>query len=152
MKNVKPTYRHLFSGFAAVAAVVTANLLAAEADREPSTDSVSSTSIAVPAAPAPIDLRAIDAPEVPAASDAANAAEFIVPVLSRPDLRLPPPPLPAVGEIRRAAEAWLGRGVMEAPAAAIAVEPPDVETYEDASAIRVPALERPSLPEPPAVR
>lgn len=149
MKNVKPTYRNLFSGFAAAAAVITANLLAAEADREPNTDTVSSTSIAIPAAPAPIDLSAVEAPEVTA--EAVDGGEFIVPVLSRPDLRLPPSPA-AVGEIRRAAEAWLGQGVMEAPAVAIAVEPPDVESYEDQAAIPVPVLTRPSLPEPPVVR
>jgi len=150
MRNVKPTHWRLFSGFAAVAAVITANLLAAEAGHEPTTDTVSSTSIAIPPAPAPIELSGIEAPEVTV--EAVDAGEFIVPVLSRPDLRLPPPPPAAVGEIRRAAEAWLGQGVMEAPTERIVVEPPGLELREDAAAIQVPALERPSLPEPPAVR
>lgn len=140
MNRFIPTHRRLISGLVAVTAVVTANLLAAEAETV-------ATEYEIVAAPQPI--TGIAAPELSKLPDL-DDVEFVVPVLSRTKLELPAPPDVDVESIRSRAAAWLGDGVMPAPAVRIEVEAPDMSTdVLGAPAIEVPALQRPDLAPPP---
>ena len=149
MRNLNKTYRRVFSGIVAGAAVLAANLLVVHKITE--SEAAEVADFAIPAAPAPI--ASVTAPDLDI-PDLYDAAEFVVPVLNRPRLELPPPPLVDVEAIRASARAWLGDGVMAAPTDEIVIAAPDVATLEDLAgpAIDVPVLERPELPAPPPVR
>lgn len=140
MNRFIPTHRRLISGLVAVTAVVTANLLAAEAEI---------AAVEYELVPAPEPITGVAAPEL-SEIPALDGVEFVVPVLSRTKLELPVPPDVDVESIRARAAAWLGGGVMPAPAMRIEVEAPDVSTdVLGAPTIEVPALQRPDLAPPP---
>lgn len=137
MRYTELTYRQLFSGIVALTAVVAASLLAVETEN---------TEVEIPAAPAPV--TAIQGPELGhvASLEYLDDVELVVPVLKRPEPRLPD--LPEIDS------PWLGYGIMAAPAAVIEVDPPvfDATAALDAPSIEIPVIERPELPAPPAVR
>lgn len=143
MNNPSITPRKLLSAIVAVAAVVTANLVAKDVDSSaPVTDDAAPAEIM----PAPAPITGIAAPVVEEILEF-GAPELTVPVLRRPVVLPPPPPKPSRG-------ALLGTGVLPAPDVNIRVEPPSVGIDATASEARidVPALVRPELPAPPPVR
>ena len=148
MTSFTPTHLRLLSGLLAVTVALTANLLATEAEIAGSRIDVADGGAAdgynVPLAPAPITgVSGPDLSDLPDLDD----VEFVVPVLERPELRLPDPPTIE-------AAPWFGDGVMPAPTGAIHVEAPDVAdaAWLETPTIDVPVLERPELPAPPPVR
>lgn len=141
--------RQLIRGSVVAAAVIAANLVAAEPGDVEATDSTSVQRI-VPEAPAPI--VGIAAPEIRVSYPRAD--EIVVPAVRRGVARMPEAPAIDVEAVRQSASAWLGNGVMTAPGEAIDVEAPiiDASAAETELGIDVPALERPELPAPPTVR
>lgn len=137
MQTYVPSTKQLFSGIIAIAAVVAANLLAAES--------------ALPSAPEAI--TGISAPDVSAAASLEDH-KFVVPVMRRGELTLPAPPDIDVGAVREAASTWLGDGAIAAPSASIDVAAPDVSGDAGSLALDldVPDLERPELPSLPKIR
>src|SRR3970282_475435 len=95
MRYTELTYRQLFSGIVALTAVVAASLLAVETEN---------TEVEIPAAPAPV--TAIQGPERGhvASLEYLDDVELVVPVLKRPEPRLPD--LPEIDS------PWLGYGIM----------------------------------------
>lgn len=148
MRNLNKTYRRVFSGIVAGAAVLAANLLVVQKITESEAAEVAD-SAAIPAAPP--SITSVIAPDfdVP---DLTDDVEFVVPVLNRPRLELPP--AVDVDAIRASTRAWLGDGVMAAPTDDIEIAAPDVATLEDLDglSIDVPELERPELPALPPIR
>ena len=148
MRNIELSRRDLFNGFAAIAAVTAGILLVAELEAE--------ASLPIPSAPDAIDVTSIDAPDVSIANelDELHGIEFVVPVLDRSELRLPALPAIDAERVRAEAASWLGDGVMAAPTATIEVEAPDLDAIDELSGPRleVATLERPELPELPAIR
>lgn len=148
MRFSELTYRDLLSGVVALTAVVAANLLAvetADSGAEARLSDADST-IEIPAAPAPITgVRGPDLGSV-ASAEYLEDIELVVPVLNRPE-----PRLPALPEMDAR---WLGNGIMAAPASVIEVDPPEIDAAAtfDAPSIEVPLIERPELPAPPPVR
>lgn len=143
MNNPSITPRKLLSAIVAVAAVVTANLVAKDIDSSaPVTDNAAPVEIM----PAPAPITGIAAPVVAEILEF-DTPELTVPVLRRPVVLPPPPPKPSRG-------ALLGTGVLPAPDVDIRVEPPIVDLDASASEARidVPVLVRPELPPPPPVR
>lgn len=148
MRSTELTYRHLFSGVIAITAVVAANLLAVETENTETEARAADANHAVeiPAAPAPITgIRGPDLDNV-ASVEYLDDIELVVPVLNRPEPRLPD--LPEIDS------PWLGNGIMAAPTTVIEVDPPDLDATIDldAPSIEVPVIERPELPAPPSVR
>lgn len=148
MRYTELTYRHLFSSIVALAAVVAANLLAVETDdggtEARQIDARSSSEI--PAAPAPVTgIRGPDLDHV-ASVEYLDDIELVVPVLNRPEPRLP--------DLPRIDSPWLGDGITAAPTTVIEVDPPDLDARVDldATQIEIPAIERPELPALPSVR
>jgi hypothetical protein len=137
MQTYVPTTKKLFGGIIAVAAVVAANLLAAES--------------AIPSAPEAI--TGIGAPSVSATASFEDH-EFVVPVMRRGELTLPTPPDIDVEAVRNEASAWLGNGAIAAPTASIDVVAPEVSRDAEPLALDldVPELERPELPTLPKIR
>lgn len=155
MNSFIPTHRRLINGLVAVTVVATANLLAAQAETVGTADvaddgATHAVAVEYELIPAPAPITGITGPELSDLPDL-DDVEFVVPVLSRPKLELPALPDVDVESIRAKAAAWLGDGVMPAPAARIEVEAPDVSTEYglDAPTIEVPALQRPELAPPP---
>lgn len=150
MRNLNKTYRRVFSGIVAGTAVLAANLLVVHKITESEATEVADFA-SIPAAPSPI--TSVVAPDLNV-SDLYDDVEFIVPVLDRPRLELPPPPPVDVEAIRASTRAWLGDGVMAAPTDDIEIAAPDVATLEDLDgpSIDVPELERPELPALPPIR
>jgi len=155
MTSFIPTHRRLISGLVAVTVVVTANLLAAEAETAGAEDAASdgmagAAAVEYELTPAPAPITGITGPELSELPDLEEPG-FVVPVLSRPKLELPPLPKVDVASIRAEAATWLGDGVMSAPTGRIEVAAPDVAESDalDAPTIDVPALERPVLAPPP---
>ena len=143
MNNPSITSRKLLSAIVAVAAVVTANLVAQDVDSSaPFTENQARMEII----PAPAPITGVAAPVVEKILEF-GAPELTVPVLRRPVVLPPPPPNPLRGTL-------LGTGVLPAPHVDIRVEPPTVGIDATASEARidVPALVRPELPLPPPVR
>lgn len=149
MRNLNNTYGRVFSGIVAGAAVLAANLLVVQEITESEAAEVAEVP-SIPAAPSPI--TSVVAPDLDAI-DLYDDVEFVVPVLNRSRLELPPPPV-EVEAIRATARAWLGDGVMAAPANDIEIVAPDVKALEDLTgpSIDVPELERPELPALPPIR
>lgn len=149
MRSTELTYRHLFSGIIAITAVVAANLLAVETEdggaEARRVDARNASEI--PAAPAPITgIRGPDLDNV-ASVEYLDDIELVVPVLNRPEPRLPD--LPEIDS------PWLGDGIMPAPTTEIRVDPPTISAEAadlDAPSLEVPVIERPELPALPAVR
>lgn len=143
MNNPSITPRKLLSAIVAVAAVVTANLVAKDVD---SSASVTEDEARMEIMPAPAPITGVAGPVVEEILEF-SAPELTVPVLRRPVVLPPPPPKPLRG-------ALLGTGVLPAPNGDIRVEPPSVGIDPTATEIRidVPALVRPELPPPPPVR
>lgn len=142
MRYTDLTYRHLFSGIVALIAVLAANLLAVETEDA----GAEARRVEIPAAPAPITgIRGPDLGHA-ASLEYVDDIELVVPVLNRPEPRLPD--LPEIDS------PWLGDGIMAAPTSVIRVDPPvlDATAVLDAPSIELPAIERPELPAPPAVR
>lgn len=137
MQTYVPTTKQLFSGIIAVAAVVAANLLAAES--------------AIPSAPEAI--TGISAPSVTGAASFEDH-EFVVPVMRRSELALPTLPDIDVEAVRDEASAWLGDGAIAAPTVSIDVAAPGVSGAAGSLApdLDVPELERPELPLLPKIR
>lgn len=137
MQTYVPSTKQLFSGTIAAAAVVAANLLAAES--------------AIP--PAPEAITGISAPSVSAAASFEDH-EFVVPVMRRSDLSLPTPPDIDVEAVRDEASAWLGDGTIAAPNVSIDVAAPELSGDAGSLALDldVPDLERPELPPLPKIR
>lgn len=133
--------RQILSGAVALTAIVAASLMAPDGSGADNTDDA-----AVPAAPAP--LTGIRGPALDGLEslDGLETLEFIVPVLARPELRLP--------DIPEYESAWIEDGIMPAPTTVIDVDAPDVEAVEDLSEsiLKSFALERPEFPTPPPVR
>ena len=149
MRNLNNTYGRVFSGIVAGAAVLAANLLVVH--RIAKSEAAEFAEFApIPAAPSPITSVIAPDLDIP---DLYDDVEFVVPVLNRPRLELPPPPVD-VEAIRASARAWLGDGVMAAPTNDIEIVAPDVATFEDLAgpSIDVPELERPELPALPPIR
>ena len=137
MQTYVPSTKQLFSGIIAVAAVVAANLLAAES--------------AIPSAP-----EAITGISAPSVSEAASLEDhkLVVPVIRRSELTLPAPPDIDVEAARDEASAWLGDGAIAAPNASIDVAAPELNGDAGSLApdLDVPELERPELPALPKIR
>ena len=141
--------RQMMRGAVVAAAVVAANLIAAEPG---DIEAVSATDVvrAVPEAPAPIVGIAAPDIQVPRADD----EQIVVPAIRHLEAGLPELPAIDVDAVRNTAAAWLGDGIMSAPEQVIEVASPivDVSTMGIEATIERPVLQRPALPEPPAVR
>lgn len=142
--------RQLIRGSVVAAAVIAANLVAAEPGDVEATDDSTSVQRIVPEAPAPI--VGIAAPEIRVSYPRDD--EIVVPAIRRGVARMPEAPAIDIEAVRQSASAWLGNGVMTAPGEAIDVEAPiiDASASETELGIDVPVLERPELPAPPTVR
>lgn len=148
MRYNELTSRQLFSGIVALTAVVAANLLAVETEHTETEARAADAkhAVEIPAAPAPVTgIRGPDLGHV-ASVEYLDDIELVVPVLNRPEPRLPD--LPEIDS------PWLGYGIMAAPATVIEVDSPDLDATAalDAPSIEIPVIERPELPAPPAVR
>lgn len=151
MPNIKLTSGQISRAIVALAAVLAGSLLAAEVERAEGEGVGAQNEVLIPAAPGPI--TGVEAPRTGDVSF--TEAEFVVPVLRRPDLKLPDPPPIDVEAWREKARSWLGDGVPPAPTGELRAEPPTISREAatfDAPSIEVPVLERPALPAPPAVR
>lgn len=149
MRYTNLTYRQLFSGIAAFAAVVAANLLAVETEDGGSDARRIDARNAgeIPAAPAPVTgIRGPDLGHA-ASLEYLDDIELVVPVLKRPE-----PSLPDLPEVD---SPWLGDGIMPAPTTDIHVDPPAISAEAadlDAPSLEAPIIERPDLPALPPVR
>lgn len=148
MRYNELTSRHLFSGIVALTAVVAANLLAVETENTATeAGRADGNAVEIPAAPAPITgVRGPDLGHA-ASLEYLDDIELVVPVLNRPEPRLP--------DLPEFDSPWLGDGIMAAPASVIRVDPPTISAEAamfDAPSIETPLIERPELPAPPSVR
>jgi hypothetical protein len=141
--------RQIVLGATVAAAVVAANLIAAEPE---DVKAVASTDVQTSPSEAPAPIVGVAAPDIGVSYSAEN--EIVVPAIRHVELDLPELPAIDLEAVRKAATVWLGDGVMATPDGAIEVEAPtiDVAASEIGPMIQVPVLERPSLPKPPAVR
>lgn len=135
--NWQPTPFRILAASVAAGTVVAANVLMLAAQPVDA-----DADAAMPARPAAI--TGIAAPSVRAGLDL-DDIEFVVPVLDRPDIRMPDLP-----DIERSLV--LGRRAASArPLPIDAAAPPvTVDAFEEE--LEVPSLQRPDLPAPPPVR
>ena len=94
--------------------------------------------------PRPAALTGVAAPTVGSDLELGEI-RLVVPVLDRPELRLPELP-----DVERGA--LLGSGTMAAPEAVIEVRAPDIAVAGRETTIEAPVLRQPDLPVPPPVR
>lgn len=148
--NRTPTQatRKLVAAGLATFVVVTANLLAMEAEYGSVAGEAITVERTVPAAPAPIDVEAFDPPSV-AELPPLESLDLMVPELRRPHLGEP-----ALGRLYEQARTGRSGRVMAAPTAELVADPPvlEVSAIDAQPILRVPALERPELPAPPPVQ
>ena len=145
--------RKFASGAVAVAAVVAANLLVINADvaaGQPYYDLVNgrpTIDVAIPSAPAPVDVTRVAAPRLPDL-ESLDEIEFVVPVLERRAAVLPE--LPDVS-----GAPWIRNGIPPAPRASLEVAAPEIAAAAalDDLRLQVPELRLPeSAAATPSVR